>query len=419
MVCLLFLGGSVAAQSTVHRPISTGDCSPAVGGDENDSSAAVWVALAQKWIMTDQRYFFVYSKDGVLEHKSAGIVTCKGAGEHEGFTLVDSPRCSNAPSRRCYTSGDCVAPGTCTSAGPNSDVLWSQDENLGFRCTNNPNTTCADDVPCGGAAGQTNLCKGTGAMCRYSIDAILNMGTSGNPSTPVSLEEVWVPSVPSNSSEGLVFVPGGTPTGRYGGQFFWAEQANARWRAFTLDTTNPAIAWGAYQTFPSGCSIGGDLSDGYYDFVKSRFYSQSDGGNRYTVHSGDFTTCYASVADPATCRGDNGYEGLAFGGGKFAYTDDWTGHPDDAFNGLWLLEDDYCGDGVKVSTEICDGTALAGKTCATASTSECANGHCGSGWTGVLTCRPDCSAFDDTACVGATGTVPAVNNLRRTDVKIP
>jgi hypothetical protein len=410
---IFLLAGVAAAQSTVHEPISTGDCSPAVGGDENDASAVVWVPLAQKWIMTDQRYFFVYSKDGVLERQSSGYVTCKGAAEHEAFTLVDSPRCSNAPTRRCYTSADCVSPGTCTVAGANGDVLWVQDEDLGFRCTNNPNTTCADDAPCGGTPGQFNLCKGTGAMCRYSINAILQMGQGGNPATPVSLEEVWVPSVPANSNEGLVFVPGVTPGARYGGQFFWSEQANARWRAFTLDAALPAIAWGAYQVFPAGCAIGGDLSDGYYDFVKGRFYSQSDGGNRYTVHSGDFATCYASVSDPVTCRGDNGYEGLAFGGGKFAYTDDWTGHPDDAYNGLWLLEDDYCGDDVKVSTEICDGKDLAGKTCATASASDCVNGRCGSGWTGALSCRTDCAKFNDVACAATVG---GVQNLRRTDV---
>ena len=169
LVALLMLGGNAVAQSTVHRPIGTGDCSPAVGPDANDGSAAVWVALAQKWIMTDQRYFYVYSRTGVLERQSSGYVTCKGATEHEGFTLVDSPRCSNATTRRCYTSADCVSPGTCTVAGPNSDVLWVQEEDLGYRCTNLPDIACADDAPCGGVPGQTLLCKGSGAMCRYSI----------------------------------------------------------------------------------------------------------------------------------------------------------------------------------------------------------------------------------------------------------
>jgi len=411
---LVLIPTLAAGQSTVHRPIGTGDCSPHVGGDYNDASAVVWVPLAQKWIMNDQRYFFVFSKDGVLERQSSGYVTCKGAAEHEGFTLVDSPRCSNDASRRCYTSADCASPGTCTAVGAYSDVLWVQDEDLGYRCTNNPNTTCADDAPCGGAAGQTNLCKGSGAMCRYSINAILNMGQGGNPATPVSQEEVWVTSVPANSNEGLVFVPGLPGSGRYGGVFFWSEQANARWRAFTLDATQPTIAWGAYQTFPSGCGIGGDLSDGYYDFVKNRFYSQSDGGNRYTVHSGDFSTCYASISDVPTCRADNGYEGLAFGGGKVAYADDYTGHTDDAYNGLWLFEDDYCGDDTKVSTETCDGPDVAGKSCATATQSDCANGHCGAGWAGALGCRPDCAKFDDAACT-LTANVSDVQNLRRTD----
>jgi hypothetical protein len=411
-VCLLLSGGLAWAQSDVHRPIGTGDCSPHKGGDYNDSSAVVWIPLAQKWIMNDQRYFFVFSKDGVLEHQSAGFVTCKGAAEHEGFALVDSPRCSNDAARRCYSNSDCVSPGTCSVAGPYSDVLWVQDEDLGSRCTNNPNTTCADDAPCGGTAGQTNLCKGSGAMCRYSISAILNMGQGANPATPVSQEEVWVTSVPLNSNEGLVFVPGLPAPGRYGGTFFWSEQANARWRAFTLDAAQPTLTWGAYQTFPSGCAIGGDLSDGYYDFVKNRFYSQSDGGNRYTVHSGDFSTCYASVSDVPTCRADNGYEGMAFGGGKFAYSDDWTGHPDDAYNGLWLFEDAYCGDDVKVSTEICDGADLAGKSCATAAAADCATGHCGAGWTGALRCRADCAKFDDSTC----SPISQVQNLRRADV---
>jgi len=403
--------GTAIGQSSIHRPIGTGDCAPHVGGDYNDSSAAVWVALAQKWIMTDQRNFYVFSRDGVLERQSAAAVTCKGATEHEGFTLVDSPRCSNDPARRCYTSADCAAPGSCTSAGAHSDVLWVQDEDLGSRCTNNPDTTCADDIPCGGASGQFNLCKGSGAMCRYSINAILNMGQGGNPATPASLEAVWVTGVPVNSNEGLVFVPEAASPGRYGGAFFWSEQANARWKKFTLDPAQPAITWGVYPTFPTGCAPGGDLSDGYYDFVKARFYSQTDGGNRYTVHSGDFTTCYASVSDPTTCRADNGYEGLMFGGGRFGYTDDWTGHPDDAYNGMWLFEDDYCGDDVKVSTEICDGRDLAGKTCATAAATDCANGRCGPGWSGTLTCRADCGKFDDAAC----RTVSQVQNLRRTD----
>jgi hypothetical protein len=411
-VCLCLPGGIAAAQSTVHRPIGTGDCSPHKGGDYNDSSAVVWIASAQKWIMNDQRYFYVFSRDGVLERQSAGVVTCKGATEHEGFTLVDSPRCSNDGARRCYTAADCVSPGTCSAPGPYSDVLWVQEEDLGTRCTNSPTVSCADDVPCGGAAGQTNLCKGSGAMCRYSIGAILNMGQGPNPATPVSLEEVWVTSVPVNSNEGLVFVPNLPAPGRYGGTFFWSEQANARWRAFTLDTAQPTITWGAYQSFPSGCAIGGDLSDGYYDFVKGRFYSQSDGGNRYTVHSGDFATCYTSVSDVPTCRADDGYEGMAFGGGKLAYSDDWTGHPDDAFNGLWLFEDDYCGDDVKVSTEACDGNDVAGKNCFTATASECAGGHCGSGWNGILRCQSDCAKFDDSAC----GHIGDVQNLRRVDV---
>lgn len=413
LIPFVLVNSLAMGQSTIHKPIGTGDCSPHVGGDYNDASAVVWVALAQKWIMNDQRYFFVFSKDGVLEHQSSGYVTCKGAAEHEGFTLVDSPRCSNDAARRCYTSADCASPGTCSAPGANSDVLWVQDENLGMRCTNDPNVTCSDDLQCGGNGGQFNLCQGAGAMCRYSIDAILNMGQSGNPATPVSLEEVWVTGTPFNSNEGLVFVPNLSGSGRYGGKFFWSEQANARWRSFALDATQPTITWGTYQTFPSGCAIGGDLSDGYYDFVKDRFYSQSDGGNRYTVHSGDFSTCYASVADPTTCRADNGYEGMAFGGGKVAYSDDYTGHTDDGYNGLWLFADDYCGDDVRVATETCDGVDLAGKTCNSAAPSDCVNGQCGAGWMGTLRCQSNCAKFDDTACVTTIG---PVQNLRRADV---
>ncbi|HYV17438.1 MAG TPA: hypothetical protein VFC25_00230 [Verrucomicrobiae bacterium] len=412
-LCLLLLSSVPAlAQSTIHRPIGTGDCTPHVGGDVNDASAVVWIPPARKWIMTDQRFFFVFSESGVMERQSTGSVTCKGATEHEGFALVDSPRCSNDANRRCDTSRDCNAPGTCTAAGASSDVLWVQDENLGLRCTNNPGTICSDDFVCGGSAGQNNLCKASGAMCRYSIAAILGMGQGGNASTPVALEEVWVTDVPNNSSEGLVFVPDPSAPGRYGGRFFWSEQANARWRELALDPAQPTMSWGPYKSFPSGCAIGGDLSDGYYDFVRGRFYSQSDGGNRYTVHSGDFSTCYASVTDPAICK-DNGFEGLAFGGGRFAYVDDWTGHVDDAFNGLYLFEDDFCGDEARVSTETCDGADLAGKDCATASAAECFGGHCGSGWSGTLTCRPDCAKFDDSGCT--TGGPGQVQNLRRTD----
>jgi hypothetical protein len=410
---LLLASGPALAQSTIHRPISTGDCTPHVGGDVNDASAVVWVALARKWIMTDQRSFFVFSESGALERQSGGTVTCKGAGEHEGFALVDSPRCSNDANRRCSTSHDCASPGTCTVAGASSDVLWVQDENLGTRCSNSPGTTCSDDAACGGSAGQTNLCKGTGAMCRYSIAAILGMGQGGNPSTPVSLEEVWVTDVPFNSSEGLVFVPDAAAPGRYGGRFFWSEQANARWREFSLDPTQPLVSWGAYKSFPAGCALGGDLSDGYYDFVQARFYSQSDGANASVVHSPDFSTCYATVSDPAICRGDNGFEGLAFGGGRFAYVDDWTGHADDSYNGLFLFQDDFCGDDSRASTETCDGTALNGKTCASAAPSDCQGGRCGTGWTGSLACRNDCAKFDDSACTA--GGPGQVQNLRRTD----
>jgi len=416
VVWFLLVHGVAAAQGEVHGPVGTGDCSPHVGGDYADASAIVWIPLAQKWIMHDQRKFYVFSRDGVLERESAAFVTCKGAPEHEGFALVDSPRCSNDSSRRCNTSADCVVPGTCSVPGAYGDVLWAQDENLGYRCTNNPDTTCSDDLPCGGSAGQTNLCKGTGALCRYSIDAILNMGQGGNPATPLALEEVWATDVPFNSSEGLVFVPETSSTGRYGGTFFWGEQANARWRRFTLDPAQPALVWGTTPSFPTGCALGGDLSDGYYDFVRARFYSQSDGGNRTTVHSPDFTTCYASVPDPATCRGDNGYEGFAFGGGRVAYTDDVTGHPDDAYNGLWLFEDDFCGDNVRVSTEICDGIDLGGKNCATASPAECVGGRCGSGWQGVLACRANCATFDDAACQ-PLGSIGNVDHLHRTDVR--
>ena len=412
-LCVILAHGAVEAQSDIHRPIGTGNCAPHVGGDTNDASAVVWIPLAQKWIMNDQRYFFVFSRDGVLERQSSGSVTCKGAAEHEGFALVDSPRCSNDTSRRCNSSEDCVAPGTCSVAGPYGDVLWVQDENLGDRCTNNPHTTCTDDTQCGGSAGQTNLCKGASALCRYSIDAILHMGERGNPATPISIEEVWATDVPHNSSEGLVFVPDASSTGRFGGYFFWGEQANARWRRFSLDAANPTIAWGTYPSFPSGCSIGGNLSDGYYDFVKARFYTQSDGGNRYTVHSADFSTCYASVPDPSTCRADNGYEGLAFGGGRFAYVDDRDGHTDDSRNGLWLFEDAFCGDGVKVSSEICDGIDLAGKSCSTAAPVDCAGGHCGPGWTGTLACRANCAKFDDSMCT----ILGPVQNLHRTDVR--
>jgi hypothetical protein len=132
------------------------------------------------------------------------------------------------------------------------------------------------------------------------------------------------------------------------------------------------------------------------------------------VHSADFATCHGTVPDPVTCRSDNGYEGFAFGGGFVAYTDDWTGHPDDGFNGLWLLADDYCGDDVKAGNEVCDGADRGGKTCASAAPAECAAGHCGPGWSGTLGCRADCGRFDDAACTAGVG---SVQNLRRAPVR--
>lgn len=73
-----------------------------------------------------------------------------------------------------------------------------------------------------------------------------------------------------------------------------------------------------------------------------------------------------TIADPNTGGGRvNTFEGLSFGGGFFAYADDGTGGSNDGYNGLWLFEDNFCGDGFKVSTEECDGSdgVGAGQVC--------------------------------------------------------
>jgi len=82
-----------------------------------------------------------------------------------------------------------------------------------------------------------------------------------------------------------VFVPGAAG-GRYAGTFFWSEQANARWRRFSLDPVQPAIAWGTYAAFPSGCSPGGDLSDGYYDVAQAVVAAKDSKLSKETTISG-------------------------------------------------------------------------------------------------------------------------------------
>ena len=75
----------------------------------------------------------------------------------------------------------------------------------------------------------------------------------------------------------------------------------------------------------------------YYDFVNDRMYTQSDKGNLFVVHSTDFTKCFGSFADCAETGGRKmGFEGLAFGGGKFVMVDDRKGNTDDGSNGLWV-----------------------------------------------------------------------------------
>ena len=54
-----------------------------------------------------------------------------------------------------------------------------------------------------------------------------------------------------------------------------------------------------------------------------------------------------------------------------------------------VLTSAMCGDGVHSDSEVCDGSDLAGKNCATA---------LGAGSTGVLGCKADCSAFDLSQC---------------------
>lgn len=320
---------------------------------------------------------------------------------------MDSPRCFNDTSRRCYSPSDCINFAPCNVSGPFSDHLWVQDETIGFRCTNDPTLQCAndgipDDTLCKLRFNDTSArCKGTGAVCRFSIDKILNMGNAGFSRTPNAEEEIFVPDVPFDSDEGLAFVPGTNTESRYGGTFFWGEQNNARFHKFTLHPSLPLLQWQDFVKPPQGCETGKEISDGYYDFVNQKFYSQSDGGNRFSVHDSAFTQCYERVEDPITCRPvDNGFEGLAFGGGKFVYVDDAQNHEVDEYNGLWIFDDDFCGDDVKVASEICDGLDLGGVDCTTALDSQCANGRCGSLWTGNLACQRDCAKFDDSGCTG-------------------
>lgn len=405
-----FNNHAVLAQSSYHKPLQThpGTCVNHVGQDIDDVGAIVWIALAEKWIMTDQKNLLVFSLNGTLERKSNKKVTCKGAESHEGFALVDSPRCFNDFSRRCYSASDCIDFAPCNISGPFSDDLWVQDENIGYRCTNDPTLLCAtggipDDSLCKLRSNETSsACKATGAVCRFSITKILNMGSTGYSKTPSAEEEVFVPNIPFDSDEGLSFVPDTESGGRYNGTFFWGEQNNARFHKFMLDPFSPLLTWLEYVKPPSGCGTGEEISDGYYDFVQRKFYSQSDGGNRYTVHDSKFETCFARVDDPKTCRAvDNGFEGLAFGGGKFAYVDDAQNHEADQYNGIWIFDDDFCGDDVRVASEVCDGLDLRGLDCSTAPDSACATSRCGPSFTGLLTCKRDCSKFDDSACAGS------------------
>ena len=110
LVFLCLLPVLVSGKSTIHRPVLTTPCAAHVGPDVNDASAVVFVALEKRFIVSDQRYLYVFDTAGTQLKKSASYVTCKGVSEGESLTLVD--RCVGHSQTPAYCgallSGDSI-----------------------------------------------------------------------------------------------------------------------------------------------------------------------------------------------------------------------------------------------------------------------------------------------------------------------
>ena len=133
LVFLCLLPVLVSGKSTIHRPVLTTPCAAHVGPDVNDASAVVFVAIEKRFIVSDQRYLYVFDTAGTQLKKSASYVTCKGVSEGESLTLVD--RCvghSQTPALWRSIAGDsigcpCIA---CPHAREHSLVVLARSPRL-------------------------------------------------------------------------------------------------------------------------------------------------------------------------------------------------------------------------------------------------------------------------------------------------
>ncbi len=292
------------AESTYHTPVSTGDVSRHVGADLFDASGIEWYAPGEKWLLLLQTQFRIFGGDGAYIGATDAF-SCSGtAGDHEGVTTVSSA----------------------------SDVLIVQSEN-------------------------------GGGICIIDADNVIDLGSVGTPedfnwpTTDADCNNDWPQD---GGSEGVAFVPDASLTGtcRYDGFLLAEDQGAGHIYKYCISPTNSTLDCISQWEKPA-CNGDTETPALTYDYDNMLLYVETDNGDATcVVDPFNFAGGYVqTILDPNTGGArTNTFEGLSFGNGYFAYADDGTGGTDDAYNGLWLFEDDFCGDNIQVSTEECDGT---------------------------------------------------------------
>ena len=284
------------AEPPYHTPAPTGDHSKHCGIDTFDSSGVEYYAPKDRFFnLADQSYIEVFSPNCALL-ATTDPFTCSGTGgDHEGITTVS----------------------------PYSDVIIIQSENGGGICT-----VDADDIDDGG-----------------SVTVLQNFDWPAGDTDCGS----GVPS--AGGSEGVTFVPDSRLAGvcRYAGYLLATDQGGSPGfiYKYCIHPTNATLDCLARYAKPS-CNGSTEVSGMEYDYENRLLYLQSDNGDATcVVYADSIGTVLKTIPDPVTGRGGtiNTFEGDAFGGGKFAYSDDGTGatpiDPGDPYNGLWLFNDTY------------------------------------------------------------------------------
>ena len=99
-----------------------------------------------------------------------------------------------------------------------------------------------------------------------------------------------------------------------------------------------------------------------------------------TINSGE--QCDGAMLGGATCTSIPG----GYSGGTLACHTNCTYNTAGCTGGPTMT----CGNNIREGSEVCDGTALAGQTCAS---------QLGAGYTGTLSCNPGCGSFNTSMCV--------------------